>query len=324
MFSLPNTVVGDQYIEFNCPRARYIIVNVYNGGVYCGVGNSVSGRAGDLVYNNTDLFLAPGSNPIFGADGLRFRRADPTNANTQVTVQAQLDAELPHSTSVTGIYTPNYLVLERDGRVSADFSGIVRAAGVTLPPSLTNNNPSPENAIQWLPGAYTGRRAARIYGVEANPIDPFRALYMTVGESAGGGQETTRLRLSWIRGLGRIDAQAQRDASFQIEERTILDGNGWSSFVQWALTDNPYRIDIGTRGGPGTTCPPGVTTINYRFNRPFPTTCLGVISTAHYVTPIYPISLYTASPDPASFTAFIYNSGPGNVDVGFTYLAIGY
>ena len=214
---------------------------MYNGGAYVGVGRSLSGRGPEAaVYPAQDLFLAPGSSPIFGADALRFRRSDPTSTNTQITAQASLDEELPRDTSVAGVYVPNYLVLERDGRVSADFSGIIRALGVTFP-TATGGVQVPENRVAWK-NPTTGFEDQQIIAV-TNPT------------FTGGILRTNRPNGRWGAGLQILVSESTPQAAvqtFHMENglsrlTTIQDVNGYSDYLQWALGTNPYKVDFGTR-----------------------------------------------------------------------------
>jgi len=321
MFTLQPTILRDGYIEFNCPRASYVIINVYNGGCYCGVGRSVSGRAGDNVYQAQDMFLAPGSNPVFGADSLRFRRADPTNDNTQVTVQANLDEELPEKTALNGIYMPNYLILERNGRVSADFSGIIRAAGISLRDGPAQGLDNAESMVAWY-DSVTGRAVIRnaVIASDNDRIEPGSASAMLAGTTNRTGRSIAAAVIN-SRSGEQNSTYAYVDT---VAQRVILRGhNGsslsWSDYVQWLLPTNPYKIDFGVRNVAWNA---NFNNITFSLNESFSTSGIAVFVTFMGWTGGTPTLQGANFPNLQEVT--IAMTAPGAGSGGLCYLAIGY
>lgn len=140
---------------------------------------------------------------------------------------------------------PNYLTVDADGNVGANFSGRLTAAGIDF-----NAHPAPEiglldsdEIVQWVRES-NGAQVARIGAYEG---DGFPA-------------ETDILQ---IRGMGGVEINANEEARLQIYQdpgsaisahvasagnfdRIILSSNGSSGFLKLANTQN-LAMAIGTR-----------------------------------------------------------------------------
>lgn len=332
MFSLPRTeLTNDDYVILSCPRSSYILVNVYNGAVLCGVGRSLSGRSGDAVYDSSDLYLAPGSNPIFGGDEIRIRRAE-SSSNPQVTVQAQLENELPRETSVAGVYSPNYLTVDRNGRVGANFSGAVEAASLSLPTSLDAANPDGDSLITWRNPANRLVTDAWAFAYRQEPRGGFRESSVLMGASINTGLpfKIGQPYIVVTETNDPFNPSAVRAVAGSSHQKKIIDAAGNSEFVQWAMAQFPptegvpYKLDFGRRQI--LNVPGGYQLLVWNFNQPFPTQCLMVMANINYNGSNLSAANQPFASDPMNNSqgSLLINNAAGGTSFGINYIAIGY
>ena len=132
---------------------------------------------------------------------------------------------------------PNYLTINPDGTVSADFSGIIHAQGLILQTATDQSAPETESEIQWINPA--GDTVLQKYGGATN--DPTNEEYFStehldvpVGQAGRMTQEIVQNGL-----VTGIESYADTDANYtyvqaqaQDYTATILDSTNNSSFLR--------------------------------------------------------------------------------------------
>lgn len=161
---------------------------------------------------------------------------------------------------------PNYLTINPDGTVSADFSGIIHAQGLILQTATDQSAPESESEIQWINPL--GDTVLQKYGgTSGDPVDEeyFSTEYLNVPPGQAGIMLQQIIQNGLVTG---IESYADTDANYtyvqaqaQDYTATILDSNNNSSF---ALTGTGAAASVTQSSGVSTTSsiPTPVTSIN--------------------------------------------------------------
>ena len=132
---------------------------------------------------------------------------------------------------------PNYLTVNPNGTVSADFSGIIHAQGLILQTATDQSAPESESEIQWINPL--GDTVLQKYGgTSGDPVDEeyFSTEYLNVPPGQAGIMLQQIIQNGLVTG---IESYADTDANYtyvqaqaQDYTATILDSNNNSSFLR--------------------------------------------------------------------------------------------
>jgi hypothetical protein len=141
--------------------------------------------------------------------------------------------------------TPTYLTIDAQGHVSASFTGIVNALGVTIPEGL-NPNPSGQNEIAWVNSG--GAVEERIGSVNNGGV---AALLAQATPAAAGVEGLVKLEAfnhaateNAILSAAADDTTSSVSASATTHGVVVIDSAGESSFLQLASPNN-FRLAAG-------------------------------------------------------------------------------
>lgn len=231
-FNLGLTTSRDTYTYFSCPGASFVLVNVFNANVDVGVGRMVGQQGAEAAtYDAVDIFCAPGSTPVFNADAIRFK-SHVRGTPGQIAINARPKSELPEGVPLAASYTPNYLTVNPDGTISADFSGHISARGIDLQPAPSDSGVSGDNRLNWIKDGnsqYDGLiYVSNLDGVDG--INSRRRMQLGTWPNSpiGGSTPTSGLDIiDWpTRAVNSVTAFTRN------QFRTILDDNQQSRFLQ--------------------------------------------------------------------------------------------
>lgn len=181
----------------------------------------------------------------------------PTLEERVTLLEQQLSAL--EDTALADTISPNYLTVNPDGTVSATFSGIIKAAGVSLPEAPNYSTPLDENRVAWTradgalnqfgdppaslyagEGQVSSGDAADIVSLVANSVGLSTAAQAQV--AAFTGNLTAELNAIADQGHGAsVQASAQPGGG----QLTILDSAGNSNFVQIYGAAKKLRLAVG-------------------------------------------------------------------------------
>lgn len=141
---------------------------------------------------------------------------------------------------------PTYLTIGADGSIGADFTGHISAQGVDLTASNTASIPN-DNKITWRRssnGAYVASIAA------SRDVDGSGLLsgLLLNAQSESFPNNHASLILAGINGgagPGQVRVDAQNNAG-PVSQRTVIDGDGKSNFLQVGGAPGLSGVGIGT------------------------------------------------------------------------------
>src|SRR5215469_3602327 len=245
-FVQPLTATTDNYQYFSCPKSTFVTVQVFNNGVDIGYGDT-GGRGsglGSAMYPPVDEYLALQTATLPRlCDEIRFRsHVKGTPAQIQITAQgsADLPSDLPLSVGISD----NFITINPNGTVGANFTGLINALGLILPAG-TGAVSQAQNTVTWNrttdnvpiatlyafdqpPGSgdqdqigitsYGGGRTTQEVGLTATAASPRQAYFVVEGQN--GSDPNTRVYAGAVNG------------SSVVQSATIIDAAGNSDFIQ--------------------------------------------------------------------------------------------
>lgn len=282
------------------------------------------------AYPPQDMFCAPGSTTVLGADAIRFKNAVVGATDVMIAINASLQSDIPQDTTLTPGFTPSYLTVSPDGRVSANFTGVVRAEGLSLQGTDFNLiSTMPERRlIQWTNSADNRTAEDFIMSYDSGPSSQ-RLAALLLG-TFGANTRNIRNEITIGRNtlLGDVIGCDIGVDSPGIDSRIIARrplggraGEVWSSFLQWAFrTDTPYRVEFGTRSA---SIASGINQYNFNYNQSFQN--IGMICIAKYMFGAnYAGTSLVVSGPISNYGFYIVMNSAIAQDISLGYIAIGY
>jgi hypothetical protein len=259
-----------------------------------------------------------------------------------VSVLADIETRLAALEALVGAQAvdtlqPNYLTVNPDGSIGADFTGVINARGILMP-EVEQGQPLRPSSIIWQrasDGAYT----AQIYQLQDNPAAPpgtrdvvFRAFGLDTTESSSISLRADYQDPPRDTSLPGAELGVQQEngtathAAFVANSngmKTILDQAGASDFLQLAVLEQlALSVGVAVLNFPAVSQFATAVTVNHGLGR-VPDVALGAPRTPNsfYVLP----NVVEGSVNANTFqlTAFAPQGNPGNVNVGVTWFAIG-
>lgn len=229
----------DTYTYWSFPGAQYISLQVLTQAVDIGYGKTVGAYGPEAAsYPPTDEYVTPGNllQPI-KFDAVRIKNHVPGKA-AQYSIAARLSGDLP-DTSLGASFTPNYQVINPDGTVGANFSGVINAQGLTIPASGSGSNYSAPNSVQWTRQS-DGALVADIFPFTFfDSTNNYNQNINQVEARPTARSDLTQVNISAI-GLGSITPPGQPFARSQL--RVIQTGSGVSGSVEGNAPGNAFTI----------------------------------------------------------------------------------
>lgn len=140
---------------------------------------------------------------------------------------------------------PNYLTVNPDGTISADFTGKINALGLTLPGDGALTGDAPDNLIQWIRSSDSAT-VANLYGAIDLPGTP-EAGQTYARIEAGAPDNLSEWAILQLYGNHPPPFTGQNRINCEVggQEVTLIDDTGASSFLQ-LLTTGTVKLQFGT------------------------------------------------------------------------------
>jgi hypothetical protein len=258
-----------------------------------------------------------------------------------VSVLADIETRLSALEALVGAQAvdtlqPNYLTVNPDGTIGADFTGEIHAEGLVIPAGSTSAPPD-VNRVIWERQS-DGAVVAQAWGTEvaggetlllaAEPTVATNGSAVELLADTGGFVGSTAYAQLVLQrgGVGAADGTTQVSATANTthgpQSATVVDATGASSFLQLAILEQlALSIGVAVLNFPSSQFATAVT-VNHGLGR-VPDIALGAPRTPNsfYVLP----NVVEGSVNANSFqlTAFCPQGSPGNENVGVTWYAIG-
>lgn len=229
---------------------------------------------------------------------------------------------------------PNYLTVNPDGTIGADFTGKINAQGLILP-AADSNTPPPDNKIQWT--LSNGAAIADIVGYY-EPNGTINVATTALDSLAQAATDQSNVILRAYNSLGNVQASLEAHQngqgggwiSYEVGSNTasysgtIMDSTGSSNFLQLlSAQELQLAIGNGTFTWPGASAGSSIVTVNHNIGR---------VPSAVLLTPgpaptrdAIAISQVTAATT-TSFSAYAYDpagSPTAGATLPFSWIAIG-